>query len=105
LSNKEIPRDGNQRLFFDKKSGDKIRERSKPKLMGNSKHTPNEPAQAVGERPNSSLAIGENVPEKSNPAPVDPFSTEQIENRAKTLSPLLQQLLNFRPSSHWGINE
>jgi hypothetical protein len=30
---------------------------------------------------------------------------EAIEARASTLTPVMEKILRFRPSSHWGINE
>lgn len=30
---------------------------------------------------------------------------DEIRSRAETISPLLQELLDMRPPSHWGINE
>ena len=32
-------------------------------------------------------------------------SLEAIQVRASTLTPVLEEILHFRPSSHWGINE
>lgn len=32
-------------------------------------------------------------------------SIEEIHNRAETISPLLQELLDRRPPPHWGLNE
>ena len=42
---------------------------------------------------------------KANLASIDSFSMEEINKRAETMSPVLQQLLELRPSSHWGLNE
>jgi hypothetical protein len=30
---------------------------------------------------------------------------EAIQVRASTLTPVIEEILHFRPSSHWGINE
>jgi len=30
---------------------------------------------------------------------------ETLQARESTLTPVMQKILNFRPSSHWGINE
>jgi hypothetical protein len=30
---------------------------------------------------------------------------EAIRVRASTLTPVIEEILHFRPSSHWGINE
>ena len=32
-------------------------------------------------------------------------SVKKIHTRAKTISPFLRELLEFRPPSHWGLNE
>ncbi|HWV98624.1 MAG TPA: hypothetical protein VNZ64_02915 [Candidatus Acidoferrum sp.] len=33
------------------------------------------------------------------------FILAAIEVRASTLTPVMEEILQFRPSSHWGINE
>lgn len=33
------------------------------------------------------------------------FTVEEIQIRAETVTPLLKEILNFRPPPHWGINE
>ena len=33
------------------------------------------------------------------------FTIEEVHKRAETISPLLKELLGFRPPPHWGINE
>jgi len=33
------------------------------------------------------------------------FSIEDIQARVETITPLLEELLRFRPPIHWGINE
>jgi hypothetical protein len=39
-------------------------------------------------------------------AELDSTSTlEAIEVRASTVTPFMKEILQFRPSSHWGINE
>jgi len=35
----------------------------------------------------------------------DPFSMGEIQKRAETVSPFLQQILDFRPPQRWGLNE
>jgi hypothetical protein len=30
---------------------------------------------------------------------------DDIQNRAETITPLLKELLDYRPPPHWGINE
>jgi hypothetical protein len=30
---------------------------------------------------------------------------EEIQIRESTITPVMEEILNFRPSSHWGINE
>jgi hypothetical protein len=57
------------------------------------------------------LAEGRRVMAKENP-PAKPerrdvvsIYIEEIHHRAETISPLLQELLEFRPPPHWGINE
>ena len=31
--------------------------------------------------------------------------SEVLQARASTLTPVMEKILQFRPSSHWGINE
>ena len=39
-------------------------------------------------------------------AGLDSASTlEAIQARASTLTPVMEEILHFQPSSHWGINE
>lgn len=50
------------------------------------------------------------LPKENAPAPVKPLAAdsvfmEQIQSRAETISPLLRELLDFRPPPHWGIND
>jgi hypothetical protein len=33
------------------------------------------------------------------------FTLEAIQVRASTITPFMEDILQFRPSSHWGINE
>lgn len=49
------------------------------------------------ERPNRN-----GLPKNSGHA-VPPF--DEIQHRAETVTPVLRQILEFRPAPHWGIND
>jgi hypothetical protein len=40
-----------------------------------------------------------------DPKPTRLYTIEEIHLRAITVTPLLKEILNFRPPPHWGINE
>jgi hypothetical protein len=45
------------------------------------------------------------VGSKENPESLISSSMKEIHNRAETISPLLQELLDHRPPPRWGLNE
>lgn len=49
--------------------------------------------------------MADKVGSKENPESLISSSMEEIHNRAETISPLLQELLDRRPPPHWGLNE
>jgi hypothetical protein len=57
------------------------------------------------------LAEGRRAMARENP-PANPerrdvvsIYIQEIHSRAETISPLLRELLEFRPPPHWGIND
>jgi hypothetical protein len=73
--------------------------------MGRKYHMPKKPKELAGGRPHdlaSKAKVSSGKPDLPN---FDSFSMEEINKRAETISPLLQQFLDFCPSSHWGLNE
>ena len=38
-------------------------------------------------------------------APVSHYTIQEIQMRAETVTPLLKEILDFHPASHWGIEE
>jgi hypothetical protein len=42
---------------------------------------------------------------RHDPDPTPFYAIEEIHIRAETMTPLLKEILDFRPPPHWGINE
>ena len=52
------------------------------------------------------LAAQNNLPEHHHVLePMEFCTVESIQVRAETLTPLLKEILEYRPVPHWGINE
>jgi hypothetical protein len=70
--------------------------------MRQERHTSQEAKLAAPELPHGLMADGFSTPGKLESVSA---SFEEIHYRADTISPCLQELLDRRPPSHWGLNE
>jgi hypothetical protein len=68
-------------------------------------HPSQRPQLPVRRQPLALLANGPGPSEKPEGSVAISLSFEEIQRRAHTITPLLRELLDHRPPSHWGINE
>jgi hypothetical protein len=65
---------------------------------------PKDPRLTTETRPG--LTVKKNdTPGKAKGPPAHSFTIDEIQNRAEAISPLLKELLDFRPPPHWGLND
>lgn len=72
-------------------------------LMTNTLHTSKATGKPAGGLPGGLML--DKAGSLENPESLISSSMEEIHNRAETISPLLQELLDRRPPTHWGLNE
>ncbi|MGO8765018.1 MAG: hypothetical protein ACLQSR_07785 [Limisphaerales bacterium] len=62
----------------------------------------NTPLQKTWKPETKAEEVGRDIPK--NAENTAPFA-EKIQHRAETITPMLQQILEYRPSPHWGISD
>ena len=68
-------------------------------------HASEQPKQLAESLPVNLVPKGQVPPGQTESPEVFSSYIEEIHNRAETISPLLQELLDRRPPPHWGLNE
>jgi hypothetical protein len=71
--------------------------RDKLKVMNETKHTSNEPKSLAGRTSSDLTAKRNDLPEFSPRSETISLYIEEIHNRAEAMTPLLKEILKFRP--------